>query len=118
MKPISVSVLSAIVAIAAIVGGAVKWGKRGYNVYKARGTKRKDAKVLAALANRDLWKNPRPMTGAGDLCVRAGEIADVLALTAEGVSDSLERLEAEGKVLKHDGTLSNPAPYWTVVRRW
>jgi len=77
-----------------------------------------DAKVLDALAERSLWKGSRPIMGSGESLVRAGEMAERLGLAPDLVADSLERLEAQGKVRRFDGTLANPAPYWTVVRRW
>jgi hypothetical protein len=46
------------------------------------------------------------------------EIAEALSLEKEVVADTLERLETRGKVTNHGGTLDNPAPYWSIVRRW
>ena len=86
--------------------------------FRSRRSKRVDAKVFEALGNQALWTTPRPMTGGGERAVRAGEIADVVSLPPEVVADSLERLEAAGRVRQHGGTLGNRAPYWTVVRRW
>ena len=94
--------------------GAISWA---YSTYMAHRQKRLDARVFDTLSNRALWTGQRPFTGAGELLVRASEIADALALTLHVVADSLERLKAQGKVQKFDGTLSNPAPYWIVVRR-
>ena len=58
------------------------------------------------------------MTGAGDRLLRVNEIAEILSLGEDVVADSLERLEAERKAKQHGGTLDNPAPYWSILRRW
>ncbi len=77
-----------------------------------------DARVFESLSNRDLWiKTGRPMTGGGDPLVRSIEIAEALSLKHDVVTDSLERLEARGKVRNAGGTLDNPAPYWHVLHR-
>jgi hypothetical protein len=78
---------------------------------------RVDARVIEALANGDSW-GKGPITGAGDRLLRVTEIAQALSLTKDIVVDSLERLEAERKVKQHGGTLDNPAPYWSILRRW
>ena len=76
-----------------------------------------DSKVIRALQNRDLWPPPPVWTVAGDLCVRAAEIAEVLSLDCDAVTDSLERLEARGRVRNAGGTLNNPAPCWHILHR-
>ena len=83
--------------------------------FRSRRSGQIDAKVLETVANRSLWTTPRPFTGGGELAVRAGEIAEVLSLSPDVVADSFERMETEGKVRQQGGTLSNPAPYWTVA---
>jgi hypothetical protein len=77
-----------------------------------------DSRVLGALQDRNLWRPPRPWTGAGDMLVRSAEIAEALSLDCDIVIDSLERLEARGRVRNAGGTLDNPAPYWHVVHRY
>jgi hypothetical protein len=97
------------------ITGAIKSVR---DLYKKRQFKRTDDAVLRVLSDNERWAaTPRPCTGGGDLAVRAQEIADVLSLPLDDVADSLERLESAGKARQHGGTLSNPAPYWTVVRR-
>jgi hypothetical protein len=76
-----------------------------------------DSQVFRALQNRDLWSAPRPTTGAGVCLVRSEEIAEALSLDCDVVADSLERLEAKGRVQNKGGTLDNPAPYWFVLHR-
>lgn len=125
-----------ISSIAVVVGGVVIWTykarKARADALAAESLRRReeavalqvssavsvDKEVLQALANTDLWKGPRPMTGGGVPAVRAAEIATHLRLQVDLVADSLERLENDGKVREHGGTLDNPAPYWTIVRRW
>ena len=75
-----------------------------------------EQRILEALANGS-W-GPGPFTGAGDRLVRVTDIAEALSLENELVADTLEQLEARGRVMHHDGTLDNPAPYWSIVRRW
>lgn len=75
-----------------------------------------EQQVLETLANGP-WR-PGPFTGAGDRLVRVTEIAEALSLENEVVADALERLETKGRVMNHGGTLDNPAPYWSIVRRW
>jgi hypothetical protein len=74
-----------------------------------------EERILEALANGS-W-GVGPMTGAGDRALRVTEIAQALSLNEEVVADTLERLHAWGRVLQHDGTLENPAPYWSFRRR-
>lgn len=63
-----------------------------------------DSRVLQALESGDL--------------IRSAELAETLSLDHEAVADSLERLEARGRVRNAGGeTLDNPAPYWHVVYR-
>jgi hypothetical protein len=76
-----------------------------------------DSRVLGALQDRNLWALPRPFTGAGDMLVRTAEIAEALSLDCDVVIDSLQRLEAQGRVRNAGGTLHNPAPYWHAVHR-
>ena len=76
-----------------------------------------DSQVLRALQNRDLWGGARPVTGAGDRLVRSAEIAETLSLDCDAVADSLERLEAKGRVRNAGGTLDNPAPFWFALHR-
>jgi len=76
-----------------------------------------DSQVFRALQNRDLWGAQRPTTGAGDRLVRSAEIAEALSLDWDVVADSLERLEAKGRVRNAGGTLDNPAPYWFALHR-
>jgi len=97
------------------ITGAVKLVR---DIYRTSRSKRIDARVLETLANRALWKRDRPMTGGGEPLVGAGEIAEITSISPEVVADSLERMEIAGKVRQHEGTLDDPAPYWTVARRW
>lgn len=76
-----------------------------------------EKKLLTVLSDSDRWQS-NPSTGAGERLVRAGQLAQALSLREETVADSLERLEHKSKVKRHDGTLDNSSPYWSVIRRW
>ena len=77
-----------------------------------------DARVMAALEDRNLWTGPRPMTGVGDLAVRADELAQALALEYEDVVHSLERLVVRERIANAGGQLSDPTPRWHSTRRF
>jgi pyrimidine deaminase RibD-like protein len=57
-----------------------------------------------------------PFTGSGNVLFRANEIAEALLVPKNVVADSLRNLETKGRVRRHDGTLDNSAPYWSVLR--
>jgi hypothetical protein len=105
------------------VGGGIATVAAGWKSLRAfwkwcqfkRGRK-VDDKIIHALANQVSWGSG-PFTGAGDRLVRVGQIAEILSLQEGVVADSLERLEKQNKVKQHSGTLDNPAPYWSIVRR-
>src|SRR2546425_5786522 len=84
---------------------------------RAKAERAVDAQVIRTLQNRDLWDSRRGMTGAGDPLVRSAELAEALSLDCDTVIDSLERLEARGRVRNAGGTLDNPAPYWHILHR-
>jgi len=90
--------------------GAIAWT---YSTIKAHRQKRLDTRVLQALGNLS-WSSNRPFTGGGESCVSAGEIAELFRLPVAAVADSLERLEARGRVRRTEGDVP---PYWFVVRR-
>jgi len=75
-----------------------------------------DERILEALANGPWGQGP--FTGGGDRLVRVTQIAEALSLDNEVVADALEELESRGRVTNHGGTLDNPAPYWSIRRRW
>ena len=110
--------------IPAIVGSAATAGtwllarrKEWNEARRAKADRAVDSQIIGALQNRDLWGPPRPMTGAGDPLVRSAEIASVLSLDCDAVTDGLERLEARGRVRNAGGTLDNPASYWHILHR-
>ncbi len=76
-----------------------------------------DFRVYEALGNRSLWKGARPTNGAGFPQVWCDEIAEYLKLDAEVVHDSLDRLVAQGRAIKQDGTLSDARPRWIYLPR-
>ncbi len=84
---------------------------------QAKADKKIDAQVLQALGNPNLWAQLRPLTGAGVPLVRSAEIAQHLSLDGDIVGDSLERLEARGRVERTNGTFDNPSPYWHILFR-
>ena len=74
-----------------------------------------DPNIFRALQNRELWPQPRAFTGAGECLVRTTEIAQVLSLDYAEVIESLERLEAQGRVRHTPGTMDNPDPQWHIL---
>lgn len=110
-----------IPTIVTSVVGAGRWllaRRKDWNERRRAGTEREiDFKVLQALQNRALWDSRRGMTGAGDPLVRSAELAQSLSLDCDAVCDSLERLEARGRVRNAGGTLDNPAPCRHVLHR-
>lgn len=110
-----------IPAIVTSVVGAGTWllarRKEWNETRRANAERDLDSQVLQALQNRGLWDTRRGMTGAGDPLVRSAELAQALSLDCETISDSLERLEARGRVRNAGGTLDNPAPYWHILHR-
>lgn len=85
---------------------------------QAKTTKEIDRRVIEALENRTLWKGPRPITGSGDVAVRADELAGVLSLSEEDVADSLDRLESQDRVENAGGEMSDPRSRWFSTRRF
>ena len=108
-----------IPTISAVAGGVFVWffpnRKEWREERQAKTEKRIDSKVLKALGNRELWKGPRAMTGAGIPAVRSAEIAEVLNFDEDAVADSLERLAWQGRADKDSGTLDDPRPIWLFV---
>jgi hypothetical protein len=77
-----------------------------------------DTRVMEALENRSIWDGSRPMTGGGDVAVKADELAVFLALPDDAVHASLDRLEAKGRVVNAGGNLSDPRSRWHTTRRF
>lgn len=77
-----------------------------------------DEWVMKALEDNTLWKGQRPMTGSGDMAVRADELAEYFGLDSDDVNESLERLEQKGRVENIGGHLSDPTPRWHTTRRF
>jgi hypothetical protein len=94
--------------------------RKDWNEWKAsrqaKADKKIDARVFEALENNALWPQNRPLV-VGYLVVWAHEIADHLSIDKDAIFESLERLQARGKVRKTDGNMENPAPRWHVIRR-
>jgi hypothetical protein len=107
--------------ISALIGGAIArylpTRKEFREERLAKNQRKIDAVILRTIGDSSLWKEPRPVTGAGAPCVRAAEIADVVELDLDTVADSLERLFLEGKVGRDDGTLDDPSPIWHFAPR-
>jgi hypothetical protein len=110
-------------SIPTVVAGAIatgSWILARSKEWKAsrqdKAEKKIDARVFEALENNALWPQNRPLV-VGYLVVWAQEIADHLSLDKDVVYDSLERLQARGKVRKTDGNMQDPAPRWHVIRR-
>lgn len=84
---------------------------------EAKAEKSVDSQVIRALEDRGLWGGTRAMTGAGDPAVRSAELAEKLRLDRDVIVESLERLEAKGRVRNAGGTLDDPSPSWHILRR-
>jgi len=82
---------------------------------EARPEQALDDKILEFLENGVAPGN-RPFTGAGDRLFRASEIADALSFPKAATVNRLVHLETEGRVRRHDGTLDDRAPYWSILR--
>ncbi|HEV2194012.1 MAG TPA: hypothetical protein VGR55_00380 [Candidatus Acidoferrum sp.] len=82
---------------------------------EARPEQALDDRILEFLENGVVPGN-RPFTGAGNRLFRANEIADALSVPKSATANRLVHLETQGRVRRHDGTLDNPAPYWSIVR--
>jgi hypothetical protein len=102
--------------VGAVTSVLVVW-KKWKDGWQAKADKKVDARIILELQDHDLWSRPRPFTGSGDLGVRSAEIAEALSLDTEVVIESLERLEARGRVRNAGGTMDNPAPYWFILHR-
>jgi DNA-binding MarR family transcriptional regulator len=74
-----------------------------------------DSKIIEALENRQ--PASQVTTGGGEVIVWAQDLADHLSLDKDVVFESLERLEAAGRVRKSEGNMQNRAPRWFILRR-
>ena len=74
-----------------------------------------DRAVLEVLNSDKTWSGPRPMLGGGGTLVKADELAEFLKTPESRVNASLRRLEERDRVTSHDGTLDDPAPWWSLV---
>jgi hypothetical protein len=93
------------------VGATFRWFYPSQKEWKAARAERAIAKIDA-----EVWKQIRP-TGSYAISQDSKMIADALSLDQDAVADSLERLEGQGKVWRHGGTLDHPSPYWSPVLR-
>lgn len=111
-----------IAGVFATASAALTWAiatrKEWNEARKAKSNKTIDVRVMEALEDRSLWTGPRPMTGGGDMAVRADELAAALSLKKEAIWECLERLEAHGRVVNIGGHLADPTPRWHSSRRF
>ena len=95
----------------AFIGATFKWfyptRKEWKEERKAKEEAKVDEKVLGALFVGGF------ATGIFD----AWQIAGATSLNHESVADSLERLEARGRVTRIEGTFDHPAPNWMYHNR-
>ena len=112
-----------IYAVILGVSNSLTWllaRRKDWNEWKAlrqaKADKKIDARVFGALEDSTLWQQNR-IAVSGYPLVWPQEIAEHLSLDKDVVYDSLERLQARGKVRKTDGNMENPAPRWHVIRR-
>lgn len=108
--------------LGAIIGGCIGFG---FNVFKwfvpsradlMRGRKESeekefDASVFGVLANPNVPRQWRGMTGAGMPVTLASEIAKYLGVDLDDVEDSLQRLQIRGRVSRGDMGLWNIVPH-------
>lgn len=112
------SITAVVGSVAAMVTWFLARRKEWKEKRRAKTDATVDSQVIHALQDRAKWGgSSRGMTGAGDPLVRSAEIAEAFSLDCDAVSDSLERLEARGRVRNAGGTSDNPAPYWHIVHR-
>jgi hypothetical protein len=107
-----------IAGTASSVTWALSMRKQLNDSKRAKHEKSVDSRVMNALETPELWKGPRPMTGAGDRAVRRDELADELSLDEETITESLERLEARRRIVNVGGHLADPTPRWHTSRRF
>jgi hypothetical protein len=111
-----------ITGIAVGIGGGITWllgtRKQLKETWGAKSEKAIDSRVMKALEDTALWPGPRPMTGGGDVAVRADELARALSFKDETIFDSLERLEARGRVVNIGGSLADSTSRWHTTRRF
>lgn len=75
-----------------------------------------DERVLEAVRYPDQGRK-RQMTGRGHLVIRTDEVVQSLSLDHTTVADSLERLEAKGRVQRISPSMSDRYPGWFAVSR-
>ena len=93
------------------IGATFRWFYPSRNEWKEGRKNKVEAKVDA-----EIWKQMRPI---GSVCLSQDSemIAKTLLLDQDAVADSLERLEAQGKVRRCEGSSDHPAPYWSAILR-
>jgi hypothetical protein len=93
--------------VATVVGGIFAWFYLNRKEWQAgRRVKRErdiDARAIATLQDRNLWRSPRPTTDDGWPLLGTKELAIYLKLDQDAVAESLGRLERSGKVAKEAG---------------
>lgn len=86
-------------------------------IAEGEAARKADSDVLEALSDPNLWTGPLPITGSGDVGVRADELAEHLSRDLYEIDLSLERLEDRGRVRDAGGNLADSTSRWTIVRR-
>jgi hypothetical protein len=111
--------------IGAVVGGGAvrvfQWlypsRKEWKEERRAKHEKEFDQRLMEAIESPELWNGPRPMTGSGDVAVRADELAKYLGADMEKTRESLERLENCNRLQNIGGHMADPTPRWHTTRR-
>ena len=93
------------------VGATFRWFYPSQKEWKESQEGKANVRIDSAV-----WEQIRPV-GNYALSQDSQMIAETLSLDQDAVADSLERLEAQGKVRRHEGTLDHPSPYWSAVIR-
>ena len=93
------------------IGATFRWLYPSRKEWEDGRKNRENAKIDAAV-----WKEIRPI-GSYVLSQDSRMIANSLALGQDEVADSLERLEAQNKARRLEGSSDHPAPYWEAILR-
>jgi hypothetical protein len=118
----TITTISAIIVavVSAVVGAGTHlnaWLRDWRESRRHKGNEKLDSKVLEALQDPNLPRSSRGTTGGGDPLTRSAEIAKALSVDQEAVNDSLERLEARGRVRNAGGSSEDRSPTWHILHR-
>ena len=93
------------------IGATFRWFYPSQKEWREGRKNKANARIDAAV-----WEQIRPIGGVA-LSQDSEMIANTLSLYQDTVADSLERLEAQSKVRRIEGSSGHPAPYWSANLR-